>query len=249
MSDARGVLKAAAREVSEVETQIAQLETAMRRAEKMAQDAQAELAKYRGLDTEIVQWRVRQVKQGADTKTLPVALKTRVEAKRTATEELEQAQSTQEALGEELEAAKARLQPAQAVIQKAAIALLHHEADSLAQELMKLNSRSYELRQKLEGLAAMEAPDSFGRPVAIGQTAQMAEALNGFRLDFPQRCDPVWAMAKRWRKRLDAVMEDHEAAITVPKPVSPSDFIFKSEEHKGPGFQMPQVDVFLAEED
>jgi chromosome segregation ATPase len=232
MSQARTNLKAAVTKIGNLTTQIENLEAAADRADDAAEQARAELEKSQGLEKEITAWRVAQVKKGLSTKTLPENLKVKTDAKRAAEEELEQAESTHNALSEELEELQACLKPAEQERLKCAHAVLHDTGDELAQELVSLQARHYELMQLIMSLAQ-----------TIGLTPEMEAAVlnQDGRAQFPGNCDPIAAMAMRWKDRLEAVLKDPDAPLTVPKQIVPSDFVIEGGQWQGPGLPFAAV--------
>ncbi len=190
--DSRAELKAAIAKVDALNKQIANLEAAAERADRAVEQAGVELAKYTGLDKEITAWRVNQVKKGQSTKTLPEKLRAKVDAKRAAGEELEQAESTQEALKDELASLRPSIKPLEEQRVKAAVAVLHEEAgDSLAHEFAEVNAKYTELVRLIRGLANVplhELPRSgysVSGPAISGYTKTILEALNGSDGAFP----------------------------------------------------------------
>jgi len=224
----RAALKAAAKKVFALENQIETLEAAAERAESASAEASTELENYAELEKEITRWRVNQLKKGGGTKVLPDDLKARINAKRTAADELEQSQSTSEAIAEELKDVRARLRIVARDRTKCAIAVLHEMGDLLADELRTINTRRAELIQILQGLSEVKVPLSVsGHPVAIGVSAATYEAINmGNAFAFPPNApDPVDEVTKRWTCRLDAICADPDAVIAAPKHLLPSHYV------------------------
>jgi hypothetical protein len=211
--ETRAALRSANERVYNLTREIERLEAAARRAEKIVQEAAAEVAKYEGLDKEITRWRVEQAKQGAGVKVLPDILKTQVDGKRNAVEELEQARATQ-------------LKPAELERVRCAVAVLHEMGDALASELATMNRRRAELFQLLIGLERLEVSQDGDWPRPIGLTEYAHNAMTIGETDvFPNGSDATREMAERWRHRLDTICTNPEAEIQAPKNLAPSDYV------------------------
>ena len=236
---ARARLKSAIAKAADLSAQIEKMEAATERAEAAAQEAQTELAKYAGLDKTITAWRIDQVKKEASTKVLPEKLKAKLEAKRAAEDELEQAEGTLEAISEELEALRTQEKPLEGEKDNAAVSVLLEYADGLARELADHNARGRELRQSLNGLT---------RAIAKSTTTIQA-ALNNYDFEFLPGCDLEYDCGQRWKKRLEAILADPDAVVTTPKIIVPSDYSFKVDKWQGPGYPHPQATTLLRPED
>ncbi len=224
--ETRAALRAAAEKVSALRKQIQALEVAEERAEGTADQARQELARHAHLDKEITKWRVEQVKKGASTKTLPNQLQTKVAARRDASEELEQSQSTLQAIREELEGLNFQCEKAEAEARTCAVTVLHEMGDALAAELRSINMRRRELRQLLSGLSDVKIERPGYAPKAIGISRAAEEALNmDGSFDFPGNIDPAEEIVRRWARRLEALCADPNAEITAPKHLTPSDYV------------------------
>lgn len=226
MSGSRADFKAATEKASALEKQVKKLQAAAERAQETADAAEAEMNRYRDLDAEITRWRVAQVKKGASTKIMPEKLKARVDAKRAALEELEQARETVQAIEKELEQAEIDRKEAEEIRMESAAEVVSEMGDSLAAELAQINRRRLVIEQLLRGLEAAE----FRRGYVIGWTELTKSAMNqpddlGFPQIGNQVIDPAHEIGKRWRARLDAILADPNAEISIPKPLMPEDYI------------------------
>lgn len=237
----RAALKAATEKVSALEEQIKSLEAASERAATGVDDAEAELERYTHLDDELTRWRVAQVKKGASTKALPADLKARVDAKRAAIDDVEQAQSAQAAIREELDGLRVALAEAEGARTQAATDVLHEMGLKLGRELEKINRRRVELVQLLEGLSGVRVADGTGRTVPIGIVSAASNAIHfPFAFEFPTLADPVGEVTVRWTRRLDALCADPEAAVSIPRHLEPLDYVHgQAQPWEGPGHPFP----------
>lgn len=227
MNETRGNLKDANKEVADIKSQIEKLETAVERAGAAAEQAEVEFAKYTDLGEEITRWRVQQVKAGATTKELPARLKAKVDAKRAAEEEIEQSAATRAALAEELDQLQKRMKPIEKQRFQVATEVLHEQGDVLAKELVGVSARRSELVFLIRSLANMPGVDGdpigFTRPMFDAQnSAGTYEAEQGF----VHLVDPLQDMAARWRTRLAALLSDPDAAVSIPRLVTPADYTY-----------------------
>jgi hypothetical protein len=227
MSETRGNLKNANKQVAGIKGQIEKLEAAVERAGAAAEQAEVEFAKYTDLGEEITEWRVQQVKRGATTKELPAKLKTAVDAKRAAEEELNQSAATCAALAEELVQLQKCLKPIEERRTQAAVEVLHEQGNILAAELAEVSARRSALVFLIRSLAHMPGVD--GTPV--GFTRPMFDAQNDAGTyeeiqKFLHLTSPLQDMAARWRTRLAALLSDPDAAVTIPRLVAPADYTY-----------------------
>ena len=226
MSEKREALKTAAETAAALEAQVQRLKEAAARAACACDDAEDALAGFDDLEDQVTKWRVAQLKKGASTKELPDKLKDRVDAKRAANDEVELSRLAARAIDEELKAAQSKLKITAKERMNCAVAVLHHEGDVLADELRAINVRRAELLQILTGLGAVEIfSEKVGRPLGIGLSEAATEAVNmGHQFAFQQCADPEVEIARRWKKRLDALCADPDTVVVTPKHVVPSDF-------------------------
>lgn len=242
----RTALRAATAEVSALEKQIRSLEAAARRAGAEVEEAQAELQRHAKLDAEITRWRVDQMKADKQTKALPEKLKTRVDAKRAASEELEQARSTIAAIETELEEVRAKLIALRKTQALDAAAVLIDIGDVLAAELKAINRRRAEIIQVLKGLASMnlETEDGPLGGIRLSDEAEAAIQIGEPSFLFPGhiRPGPLEEIATRWQQRLSALLADPDAEITAPAHVVPADYIEPPPPaYPGPGQVWPSL--------
>ena len=245
--NAREKLKKETGQSIKLARQVEQLKEAMAGAEGMINEAETALAAFNGLDKAISTFRVKQLKDGASPKILPDELRARVVAKREAEEELSQATNTRDSVQEELDAAEFRLAPMETERSKRAIDVLHEMADGLATELIQINLRGRDLRQILSGLANLHIGID-GRMQQVGYTAAIGSALSSCDYVFSGNMDPGAGMGERWKARLDALLSDPDAEVTIPKPIAPSDYTVEPIPYDGPGFRMPQLSTKLLAE-
>jgi hypothetical protein len=240
MSELRNTLKAAVVKVQDLAAEIEKMEAAVGRAEQTAQEAGSELEQYADLDSAITAWRVDQVKKGLSTKELAPDLKQLIDAKRAAQQELSQAESTVEALGVELADLRRRLKPLENARIQAAVAVLHEHGEGLVSELNGINARRGELIQLLLALGQIEIEVN-GRREHIGYPNGTREAVDNPDAPFPMNKNPISDCSGRWQKRLEALLQDADAAITTPKPIAPGDYSFHTPPWEGPGTPWPQT--------
>lgn len=233
-TDTRAELKSAIQKASTLEGHVKRLESAVDRAQEAIEDAEAEFRRYANLDAEITRWRVSQVKNGASTKILPKKLKARTEAKRAAADELEQSRETLRAISDELERARLDFKEAEDARISKAVEVVSAMGDSLAKELIEISQRRLVILQILYGLRGAE----FKRGCVIGWTDLTARAMEqnseigyaqithglGFE-KIAHLVNPLDGMGERWRERLDAIVADPAAEITIPRPLTPEDYI------------------------
>ncbi len=228
MSAARAQLKAALAEIDKLANQVAELKTAQQAAENAVEEAQAELDSFDGLDAEITKFRVSATKRGANPRKLPDELKAKVDAKRAAEDESGQANTTLETLVKELAAAESKLKARKGEQTKFAVAVVQEFADAIAEELLDLQCRRAVGLALLNGLAEVSVMVD-GQNKFVGFSNKAIEAIaertaEGLPGGIPHRA----AMAKRWATRIDALLKDPDAKITVPKLVQASDILFDS---------------------
>jgi hypothetical protein len=236
--ESREKLKAAIKKVGEQIATIGKMEAAAKTADETAIQARADLAMYSSLDKEITKWRVDQVKHGASTKTLPDKLKAKLEAKRAAEEEITQSEATRDAINLELKEVREVIKPLEREQFECAVSLLHEKGDVLAQELIAVNQREIVLQQLLEGLSSMTVDFRDNRGERnIGRTKAMEEALSDHTWKF-DRVNPYEGMGRRWKERLDALLVDPDADVTIPNPILPSDYTIEFKESRWGGFDL-----------
>lgn len=250
LSTAREALKGAVAKINNLTAQIEALEKAQFRAGEAAQEARNELQRHSNLNAEITHWRVTETKAGRSTKVLPDKLRAKQELLKRAQEELDQSQSTLEALDDEMEELRMRLKPAEQERYSLAWAVLHEHCNGLAEELHTLNIRKWELRQILTSLGDLTIyppGENFRR---VGLTVSMDRALDGFAPQFVPGVDPLRDMGGRWHKRVDMLLSDPDTEITTPKPILPSDYCFERVPTPNDGkFHQPQSVTRLRAED
>jgi hypothetical protein len=250
MSQAREALKTAVASIAELTAQIESLEKAQLRAGEAAQEARNELQRHSNLNAEITHWRVAETKAGRSTKVLPDKLRAKQELLKRAQEELDQSQSTLEALDDEMQDLRMRLKPAEKERYRLAWEVLHEHCNGLAEELHTLNIRRWKLRQILTSLGELTIyppGENFRR---IGLTVAMERALDGFAPQFIPSLDPLRDMGARWHKRADQLLANPDAQITTPKPILPSDYSFERVPTPNDGkFHLPQSVTRLRAED
>lgn len=240
MSEARERLKQSAASVATITTQIEQLETAATSSARIVEIAQAQIEGFKGLHREIAKFRVGMVKAGLGTQSLPASLKAKMKAKRGAEEELEQSISTRDMIDSELKAARGTIQAAQEAANLAAVNVLREIADVAAAELITINARQWELAWVLQGLEYLNFPSSRG-VIRTGRTPLMGQAMVRRDPEFVGVFDPLADMVLRWKKRLDILLADPDADLSLPKPVVPQDYELIPVVHPNDGvFRMPQ---------
>lgn len=223
MSQARERLKEAVAAFAAITEQIATLETASASATRIIENAQAALEGFSGLDNDITAYRIGAVKSGLGTQPLPDSLKEKMTAKRNAEEELEQAKSTLEAITAELSGVRKELTWKELPRMKAATSVLHELADKAATELIVINRRQWELQWILTGLWHLKVPTESGIQKLAGSPL-MDQAFSFHQPAFEGIFDPLAGMSSRWQDRLNVLLANPDADISLPKPVMPQDW-------------------------
>jgi hypothetical protein len=243
---AREKLKAAIAKATNLESQKEKLETALKTATDAVGAGTEDLGRFSDLDAAIKKFRVDAVKNGGNSRDLPQGLKDRLTARRNAEEEIEQAASTREAIVEELDDIRKRLAPMNETKIVCAIDVLREYADVAAAELIALNERRRDLTQILDGLANL----SFvGHASFVGYSPTMSKAMTSFDYQFAGNLTPQSDMGARWLARINALLEDPDAELTLPQTIKPSDYDATSPAWKGPGHPHPVAVVRLRSEE
>jgi hypothetical protein len=196
--EARQALKAIHAQASKVTKQIADLETAIERAERIVNDAEKEVRSFAGLDKQISNERVRIVKGGGDPKKLPEVLKARIAAKREAEEEKEQAVTTLELLQNELEELKARW----------------------TVRMPPMPTGNFE--KKVEAPLIFEGELKKGalqvlRAIADARTAKIVELRKILTAAIEAS---AYIQTDRWGNALEALLADPDAEVIVPREIT-----------------------------
>lgn len=247
MSEARKNLKAALEHTAMAAEQIKSLTSAVAAADAMLQDAQRELEIFADLETKIARWRASELKKGGNARNLPEDLKTAIEKKRLAEEELERARNTRDALVDELKEARGRLHSAEAARMHRAVRVLQEEKiDAAARELKKLNVRRAELIQLIEGFQRLTfiVNDRQHTPEISKDTSAAMLELEPESLGSLDTRD---GMAERWRVRLDSLLADPDAVLSTPKEVRLADYVSTTPKFE-PGKPFPQTVRYLRAE-
>lgn len=224
----REELRAAAQIVQVLGEEVAATEDALRRAQTMVIEAEAELESFKDLDRSIAEWRKHALKQGADPRELPAELAEQKTAKLTAGDELELARATAADLANDLESLQLKYKRAKEEQATAAMRVLNAHGDQLANELIELNARSDRLRCLLTALPGVAVSNERGIIRWIN-TERATWALNGYKNGraFPASVDPVKLTADRWQRRFAALLSDPEAIIDDVQAVDPEELIYR----------------------
>lgn len=223
----RIALKEASANSKRLADEIEKLASAIKRATATSEDASQELLQHGALDQEITRWRVAQVKKGLSTKTLPTALKDKIEARRNAEDEIEQSKSTLEVLNQELRELRKQHRACETERENSALqVLLHEEGANLAGEYTSAMTRAAELRLLLEGLAHIRLLASVGTDRVRPRYSQaMNEAIQSEGVRFPENTYPFEDMGTRWKTRLERLKKNPDATVDRPKIIAPSDYV------------------------
>jgi chromosome segregation ATPase len=179
--NARAALKAAKAEVKKLTEEVAKLEESLARSREMAEEATGAIEAFSKLDNEISRYRAEAVKSDHDPRALPAALKSKVNARAQAQEELKQAEETRDVLEVELKAAQAQLARLNSQLIGHASNVLREFADGLAAELFAVSKRYWELQHILSGLDALQYFDpELKRRVSVGDSEAIGTALRGY---------------------------------------------------------------------
>jgi len=225
MSEARARLKEAVSRCSELTSTIQTLKGVQQTAEQQIEAAKLLIESFADLDAQISQFKVDAMKRKENPRALPPELKTRIDDRRSAHDELQWARSALEQVTKDLATAQVEFAAAKARGQAQAIAVLHETGETLADELFELNAKRLDLVRNLQGLSEVCSRDStiFG----LGKMERFRQAMN-----LQVESDPEWpsiephrAYGKRWDARLGALLNNPEAEVTIPKRIHPSDVI------------------------
>ena len=176
----------------------------------LVSQAEAELARFDGLQDEIAQYRANAIKRGKPASSLSDELVSRKEGREEASSGLDEARAAHALLATELEAAKAELTRAGAVVANAAEAILHEEANALLADLKGARAAVVDLEDRLFALGCIwvqvpgePRPKPFPLPPGLLSTLQ-----NGARpyapITVPQPSDPH---QRNWAQRYKALRE------------------------------------------
>lgn len=229
MSEARIKLAAVQAEAASMTVEIEQMETALSQARMDVQEAEASLKRFAELDKHISHWRAAALKKGKDPKKLPDNVKQQLQERKAAEEELTQSNDTFEVLQQEIAEAKAKLEKLRSRPEELAVEVLLAELiEPLAEEFIATSKRQWELRQQLLGFAYTRR-GNLHNGENLGHTRLVSEALKGWvpvkpGSEVPGSEQPQFAMEYRWYERVEALIKDSGAEVTIPKPVLPSDF-------------------------
>lgn len=248
MTTTRELLKAAVAKAANLEIQKAKLEKALETATAAEQAAIEDWERFSDLDAAIKKFRVDAVKNGGNSRDLPQVLKDRLTARRSAEEEIEQATSTKEAITEELGDITKRLAPMGQTITLCALDILREKGDELASELTALNERRRDLVQILDGLANVSVMKN-GTMQQAGYTPAASKAMANPDYEFAGNLKPLHDMSDRWLARLNAIVADPDAELTIPQIIKPSDYRVTSPAWNGPGHLHPVPVVRLRSEE
>jgi uncharacterized protein YhaN len=225
MQTTREALKAAQAEAQKLTAQIAQLEEALDRAKEMAEDAEESLEGFKGLDSAISRFRADAVKRGADPRKLSPELKEQVAQKKSAQEELKQANDTREVLAAELREAKEQQSRIQDRLFPLAAEVVMQEAGALANELTRINERQWELHNVLRGLVYSQHLYA-GNWVRVQASPEVSAALRDFDPgQYFGDADPLGKVGRAWGQLISAVIENPDAEVVAPKVPRPADYL------------------------
>lgn len=248
MTTAREKLKGAVAKAANLESQKAKLEKALETATAAAEQAIEDWERFSDLDAAIKKFRIDAVKNGGNSRELPQVLKDQLAARRRAEEEIEQATSTKEAITEELDDVTKRLAPMEQTKTACALDILREKGDELAAELATLNERRRDLVQILDGLANVSVMKN-GRMQQAGYTPAASKAIADPNYEFAGNLKPLDDMSDRWIARLNALVTDPDAELTIPQTIKPSDYRVTSPAWNGPGHLHPVPIVRLRSEE
>jgi hypothetical protein len=230
MKSSREQLKESAGEIRALEAIIKSNRTALQTAEQQAQQAEATLRGFDGLQTHIATWRASQIKRKLSPGRLPENLRTKQEAKAGAQEELALANETAAMLAEELREDEQKLARLKRATLPAAASVVHQEIiQPLAVEMILLNRRRHDLERQLRAWKGLTVLTDTGW-TNLGSQTEVLAALNGYHGDsqeFIVGANPSEVQTSRYRDLVDRLISDPAAEIQAPALVKPEDFYTK----------------------
>lgn len=128
---------------------------AVEAAASLVAQAENELERFNGLQDDIARYRASAIKRGEPASSLSDDLISRKEGREKAGSGLDEARAAYALLATELEAAKAELTRAEAVVANAAEAILHEEANALLADLKSARSTVVDLEDRLYALGCI----------------------------------------------------------------------------------------------
>lgn len=241
MSNARTKLKEASAAVTQLESEINQLEISFARSKEITAEAETSLTDFEGLDSTIGKYRAEAVKAGRDPRQLPAKLKEKMRLRTEAAEELKQAEETCEVLESELREAKKRLSILNRDRANLAASVIREHVAEYGRELLALNRRRWEIKQLLSGCYHANCYLNGIGQFQIGLLPGTADTLKDYSIGgYPAGIDPVEVTAQRWTAQFKALLANPDAPVGDLKPVLPEDY-----GRKNTGTDQPPILVFV----
>lgn len=246
MEEEREALRNAAKDVQQLESQLAEAKATLTRAGAAVVNAEKEVSRFAGFDSAVAEWRIQALKAGNDPRQLPVELATQKVAKADAEEEVGLSRTSHKLLEDEVGSLEARLKRLKKAHLDAAVEILYAFLCERAQEIIHLNTRISEFRLLTLAIENLLVENPEGGRYGIGIPSKAIRALEGATRgwDFPGMADPNVDTTRRWARTLRKLLLDPETPVEIAA-VKPSDY---SELPTRPEPFGPSVRIHLVEE-